>query len=90
MVMSATRQPLNFYTELLNRGGFIQVRMPNNQWVKVTSPEMLQQAYAEKRTFRIPLINEQQQITGVNIYSDLTKEEQEQLSLEAECCNPND
>ena len=90
MILSAKKKPFRFYTDFLYRGGFIEVGVLNNKWIKVDNREMLKRFYEADCLFRIPLRSEQPKICDVNVYSDLTKEEMEDLSLYNECTNPND
>ena len=90
MIISAKKESFNFYANILRFGGFIEVGTLNNKWIKVDNLEMLKRFYEADCLLRIPFTKDQPKISDVNVYSDLSKEEQEQLSLEAECTNPND
>lgn len=90
MILSAKKKPFGFYADLLYRGGFIEVGVLNNKWIRVDNLEMLKRFYEADCLFRIPLTSEQREICDVNVYSDLSKAEVEQLNLEMECTNTND
>ena len=90
MIICAKKESFRFYAELLQHGGFIEVGTLNNKWIKVDNLEMLKRFYDADCLLRIPFRKDQTTICDINVYSDLSKEEQEQLSLEAECTNPND
>ena len=90
MITSAKKNPLRFYTEFLNMGGFIEVGVLNNKWIMIDNLEMLKRFYEADCLFRIPYRKEQPKVQPVNVYSDLSDEEKEQLNLEMECMNPND
>lgn len=81
MIFSAKKEPFNFYTEFLRCGGFIEVGVINNKWIRVTDLEILKRFYEADCLFRIPLSKEQSTICDSNSYSDLSDKEKVQLQM---------
>jgi hypothetical protein len=79
MVMSAKKESLEFYTEFLHRGGYIEVGTLNDKWVRITDQAMLERFYEANCLFRIPFRKEQEKLMDVNTSADLSKEEKLQL-----------
>lgn len=79
MVISAKKESLEFYTDFLYKGGYIEVGTLNNKWVRIKDQAMLERFYEANCLFRIPLRKEQEKLMNVNISANLSKEEKLQL-----------
>lgn len=79
MVLSAKKESLEFYTEFLCKGGYIEVGTLNDMWVRIKDQAMLEQFYEANCLFRIPFRKEQEKLADVNTSADLSKEEGLQL-----------
>lgn len=79
MVISAKKESLEFYTDFLCKGGYIEVGTLNNMWVRIKDQAMLERFYEANCLFRIPLRKEQEKLIDVNTSADLSKEERFQL-----------
>lgn len=79
MVISAKKESLEFYTEFLCRGGYIEVSTLNDKWVRITDQAMLERFYEADCLFRIPFRKEQEKLMDINTSADLSKEEKFQL-----------
>lgn len=79
MVMSAKKESLEFYTDFLRKGGYIEVGTLNDMWVRIKDQAMLERFYEANCLFRIPFRKEQEKLADVNTSADLSKEEKLQL-----------
>ena len=79
MVMSAKKESLEFYTNFLESGGYIEVGATDNKWIHVKDKDALKRFYEADCLFRIPLRKEQEKIMDVNTNADLSKEEKTQF-----------
>ena len=55
MVISAKKESLEFYTDFLWKGGYIEVGTLNNKWIRIKDQAMLERFYEANCLFRIPL-----------------------------------
>ena len=79
MVMSAKKESLEFYTDFLCKGGYIEVGTLNDKWVRIKDQAMLERFYEANCLFRVPLRKEQEKLMDINTSADLSKEEKLQL-----------
>lgn len=79
MVISAKKESLEFYTDFLRKGGYIEVGTLNDMWVRIKDQAMLERFYEANCLFRIPFRKEQEKLADVNTSADLSKEERFQL-----------
>ena len=79
MVISAKKESLEFYTNFLESGGYIEVGATDNKWIHVKDKDALKRFYEADCLFRIPLRKEQEKIMDVNTDADLSKEERIQF-----------
>lgn len=64
MTISAQKEPLEFYSVLLEKGGYIEVGSIDGIWIQVKDQETLKRFYEADCLFRIPLNKEQEKILG--------------------------
>ena len=79
MVISAKKESLEFYTDFLWKGGYIEAGTLNNKWTRIKDQAMLERFYEANCLFRIPLRKEQEKLIDVNTSAGLSKEEKPQL-----------
>lgn len=79
MVISAKKESLEFYTDFLRKGGYIEVGTLNDRWVRIKDQAMLERFYEANCLFRIPFRKEQEKLADTNTSADLSKEERLQL-----------
>ena len=79
MVISAKKDSLEFYTDFLRKGGYIEVGTLNDMWVRIKDQAMLERFYEANCLFRIPFRKEQEKLADVNTSAGLSKEEKLQF-----------
>ena len=79
MVLSVKKESLEFYTDFIKKGGYIEVGTLNDKWVRIKGQAMLERFYETNCLFRIPLRKEQEKLMDANTSADLSKEEKLQL-----------
>ena len=80
MISNAKDKSWGFYTDFLDRGGFIQVGITGDRWLRIKDYGMLKKYYEANCLFRIPLIKEEPKIRDVCFNEDLSDEEKQQLN----------
>ena len=67
MVLSVKKESLEFYTDFIKKGGYIEVGTLNDKWVRIKDQAMLERFYETNFLFRIPLRKEQEKLMGADI-----------------------
>ena len=73
MVLSVKKEPLEFYTDFIKKGGYIEVGALNDKWVRIKDQAMLERFYETNCLFRIPLRKEQEKLMGADISISTSK-----------------
>lgn len=73
MVLSAKKESLEFYTDFIKKGGYIEVGTFNDKWIRIKDQAMLERFYEASRLFRIPLRKEQEKLMGADISISTSK-----------------
>lgn len=66
MVLSAKKESLEFYTDFIKKGGYIEVGTLNNKWIRIKDQAILKRFYETNCLFRIPLRKEQEKLMGID------------------------
>ncbi len=80
MIFNAKDKSWGFYTDFLDRGGFIQVGVTGGRWLRIKDYGILKKYYETNCLFRIPLNSEQPIICDVSFDEDLSDKEKQQLN----------
>lgn len=73
MVLSVKKESLEFYTDFIKKGGYIEVDALNDKWVRIKDQAMLERFYETNCLFRIPLRKEQEKLMGTDISISTSK-----------------
>ena len=73
MVLSAKKESLEFYADFIKKGGYIEVGILNDKWIRIKDQAMLKRFYEANHLFRIPLRKEQEKLMGVDISISTSK-----------------
>ena len=73
MVLSVKKESLEFYTDFIKKGGYIEVGALNDKWVRIKDQAMLERFYETNCLFRIPLRKEQEKLMGADISISTSK-----------------
>lgn len=73
MVLSVKKESLEFYTDFIKKGGYIEVGTLNNKWIRIKDQAMLERFYETSCLFRIPLRKEQEKLMGADISISTSK-----------------
>ena len=73
MVLSVKKESLEFYTDFIKKGGYIEVGAFNDKWVRIKDQAMLERFYETNCLFRIPLRKEQEKLMGADISISISK-----------------
>ena len=73
MVLSVKKESLEFYTDFIKKGGYIEVGALNDKWVRIKDQTMLERFYETNCLFRIPLRKEQEKLMGADISISTSK-----------------
>ena len=73
MVLSVKKESLEFYTDFIKKGGYIEVGAFNDKWVRIKGQAMLERFYETNCLFRIPLRKEQEKLMGADISISTSK-----------------
>lgn len=73
MVLSVKKESLEFYTDFIKKGGYIEVGALNDKWVRIKDQAMLERFYEMNCLFRIPLRKEQEKLMGADISISTSK-----------------
>ena len=73
MVLSVKKESLEFYTDFIKKGGYIEVGALNDKWVRIKDQAMLERFYETNCLFRIPLRKEQEKLMDADISVSTSK-----------------